>query len=75
MSAIEEAAALRRCLRAATDKQPLIRNALIKAAHGPERAKHFQLANALRHTEELLDTLKTEQLALGWRGDNERASA
>lgn len=70
-----ESDALRRCLRSASERTPLIKHCVVKALHGPDRGKRHQLASAIQHAQFMLDELKSQQLVLGWRDDDERASA
>ena len=62
------------CLREVHFRQPLIKNAIAKAAYGPETDARYQLSEGIRHAKELLGTLEREQLSLGWR-DDEGATA
>lgn len=66
--------ALRLCLRAANFRVPQIKQSLAKAATGPVAGAKLRLDDAIRHTRELLDTLQTQKVALGW-SDEERTDA
>lgn len=66
MTTPAEQLGLSACVREASFRTPLIRHATAKAAYGHESSAPYHLAEAIRHTRELLALLERQQEALGW---------